>query len=252
MIMHLENKTALITGGTSGIGLATAKLFLQNGANVIIAGQETAKARKELADYDDKNKHFFIYDTAKMKDIEQLGIFVKDTFSKLDIAFLNAGVARFAPLETISESFFNEVMNINFKGAFFTLQNLSKLFSENASVVLTASAGMHKAHWGSSIYSASKASLRSLAISLSNEWVNRGIRVNVVSPGTTDSTLLQKLGLEGEKFQEMKNNLIAQIPMGRLIKPEEIANAVLYLASSGSESQTGTEIIIDGGAFFKV
>ncbi len=250
--MRLKNKTALITGGTSGIGLATAKLFLEEGARVIIAGRQDIKDCRELAGYKADQLYFFTYDTAKMNEIERLRNFVKDTFQSLDIAFINAGVARFGTIESISEDLFDEVINTNFKGVFFTLQQLSGLFSAHAAVVLTASSGIHKAYPGSGVYSASKAAVRNLAITLSSEWIKRGIRINVVSPGSTDTALLGKLGLEGEQLQEMKNNLIANIPNGRLVLPEEIANTVLYLVAPGSESQTGTEVIVDGGAFLKV
>ncbi|MFZ4860780.1 SDR family oxidoreductase [Sphingobacterium sp. Mn56C] len=250
--MRLKNKTALITGGTSGIGLATAKLFLAEGAKVIVAGQRDIKDSAAFDGYAKENLFFFQYDTAQVAAVERLAEFVKEKFQTLDIAFINAGVAKFAALEAVSEDLFDELIQVNFKGAFFTLQKLSPLFSEQASVILTSSSGIHKAHWGSSVYSASKAAIRSLAITLSAEWISRGIRVNVISPGSTDTVLLEKLGVTGQQLQEMKDSLINNIPTGRLIRPEEIANAVLYLAADGSESQTGTEIIVDGGAFLKV
>lgn len=250
--MRLQNKTALITGGTSGIGLATAKLFLEEGAKVIITGQKEIDLSALLPGYTADTVQYFAYDTSKVSDIERLADFVKNTLGSVDMAFINAGIAKFAAIEDISEDLFDQVINTNLKGLFFTLQKLSPLFSNPASVILTASSGIHKAHWGSSVYSASKSAVRSLAITLSNEWISRGIRVNVVSPGSTETALFNKLGLTTEQLEGMKENLIANIPNGRLVQAEEIANTVLYLASSGSESQTGTEIIVDGGAFLKV
>jgi len=249
--MRLKNKTALITGGTSGIGLATAKLFLAEGARVIIAGRNDISADPLWKAYGSQ-VHFFRYDTAKMEDIKALGAYIKEQVQTLDIAFINAGVAQFAALEDVSEELFDTVVDTNFKGMFFTLQALSPLLANPASVVLTSSSGTHKAHPGSSVYSASKAAVRNLGVTLSREWAARGIRVNVISPGSTDTALLGKLGLEGEQLQQMKDHLISNIPQGRLILPEEIANTVLFLAAPGSESQTGTEVIVDGGAFLKV
>lgn len=250
--MRLQNKTALITGGTSGIGLATAQLFLNEGARVIITGQKEVALTDLFSQYSSDQLYYFAYDTSKISEIERLAEFVQNTFASIDVAFINAGIAKFAALEDISEDLFDQVININFKGMFFTLQKLSPLFTNPASVILTASSGIHKAHWGSSVYSASKAAVRNLAVTLSNEWISRGIRVNVVSPGSTETALFQKLGLNTDQLDGMKDSLISNIPNGRLVLSEEIANTVLYLASSGSESQTGTEIIVDGGAFLKV
>jgi len=250
--MRLKNKIALVTGGTSGIGLATAKLFLEEGAEVIITGKN-AVVNLEESIGDIKNKLYFVsYDSSKMEDIDKLADYINHKFGRLDIAFINAGIAKFAAIEQVSENLFDEVVNVNFKGVYFTLQKLSPLLDTNASVVLTASSGIHKSHLGSSLYSATKAAIRNLAISLSGEWIKRGIRINVISPGSTDTALLKKLGVEGDDLMQMKAHLIANIPHGRLVLAEEIAQAVLYLAAPGSESQTGTEIIVDGGAFVKV
>lgn len=250
--MRLENKIALITGGTSGIGLATAKLFLEEGAEVIITGKNTVISLEELMGNMNNKLHFFSYDSSKMEDVDKLRDYINHKFGRLDIAFINAGIAKFAAIEEVSENLFDEVVNVNFKGVYFTLQKLSPLLDTNASVVLTASSGIHKSHLGSSLYSATKAAIRNLAISLSGEWVKRGIRINVISPGSTDTALLGKLGVEGDDLEQMKAHLVANIPQGRLVLAEEIAQAVLYLAAPGSESQTGTEIIVDGGAFVKV
>jgi len=250
--MRLENKIALITGGTSGIGLATAKLFLEEGAEVIITGKNTLINLEELMGNMNNKLHYFSYDSSKMEDIEKLGNYIHHKFGRLDIAFINAGIAKFSSIEEVSEHLFDEVVNVNFKGVYFTLQKLSPLLGSNASVVLTASSGIHKSHLGSSLYSATKAAIRNLAISLSGEWVKRGIRINVISPGSTDTALLGKLGVKGDDLEQMKAHLIANIPQARLVLAEEIAQAVLYLTAPGSESQTGTEIIVDGGAFVKV
>ncbi|WP_291117363.1 SDR family oxidoreductase [Empedobacter sp. UBA7248] len=250
--MKLKNKKVLITGGTSGIGLATVKLFLQEGAQVIIAGRNGEHLRQDLVDFDKTNWHFFSYDTSKINEIDRLITFIQKEFTQLDVAFLNAGIAKFAAIEDITEELFDEVIQTNLKGLFFTLQKISPLLNNPASVILTSSSGTHKAHIGSSVYSASKAAVRNIASTLSSEWVARGIRVNVISPGSTDTALLGKLGVDGEQLEQLKDNLVAHIPHGRLIKSEEIAQAVLYLAAPGSESQIGTEIIVDGGAFLKV
>jgi len=241
--MRLKDKKVLITGGTSGIGLATARLFLNEGAQVIVTGQKEKDESNLSLEYSPEQFKFFSYDTSRISEIDRLVEFVKTQFSSLDIAFINAGIAQFGAIEDISEKQFDAIMNINFKGMFFTLQKLSPLFSNPASVILTASSGIHKAHWGSTAYSASKSAVRSLAVSLSNEWISRGIRVNVISPGSTETALFTKLGLNDEQLQSMKEDLISNIPNGRLVLAEEIANAVFYLAAPGSESQTGTEII---------
>ena len=247
--MGIENKTALVTGGTSGIGLATARLFLENGARVIITGtgRHSDQARALANEYGDGKVFFFSYDTSRVSEIERLAGFVKSTFGTLDIAFLNAGLALTKPFEEITEEIFDKVVNTNLKGVFFTLQKLLPLLNEGASIVLTTSASIHKAHAGTSIYAASKAAILNLVCTLNSELIKRGIRINAVSPGPTETDMFNIPGMSEEKKQQIKDNIGKGVPIGRMIKPEEIARAVLYLASPASSSQIGTEMIVDGG-----
>lgn len=247
--MKIENKTALVTGGTSGIGLATAALFLENGAKVMISGtgRNSEEAEALAKKYGEEKVAFFSYDTSQLPEIEKLAEFVRSKFGKLDIAFLNAGLALTKPFEEITEEIFDKVINTNLKGVYFTLQKLLPLLNQGASVILNTSASVHKAHAGTSIYAASKAAILNLVRTLNSELIRKGIRINAVSPGPTETGMFNIPGLSEEKKQEIKNNIGKGVPIGRMIRPEEIAQAVLYLASPESSSQIGTEIIVDGG-----
>jgi NAD(P)-dependent dehydrogenase (short-subunit alcohol dehydrogenase family) len=242
----LEGKVAVITGGNSGIGLATAKEFKEQGARVVITGRDQQtldEAKRAIGD----DVVAIRSDTSRLTQIEKLFAEVQEKFGKIDVLFVNAGVGKFAPVEAVTEEFFDSIMDINFKGAYFTIQKALPLLNDNASIVLNASIVANIGIAGSSVYAASKAALITLARTLSAELVGRGIRVNVVSPGPVTTPILSRMGMPPEVLEETINSFQAQVPMKRFGRPEEIAKTVLFLASEDSSFLLGTEIVADGG-----
>src|SRR5678816_2783964 len=242
----LEGKVAVVTGGNSGIGLATAKEFSEQGAKVVISGRDQQtlnSAKKEIGNGVLAVKA----DTSNLNDIDALFGAVQKEFGKIDVLFVNAGVGKFLPIESVDEDFFDNIMDINFKGAYFTIQKALPLLNDNASIILNTSINAHIGMPNTSVYAASKAALITLARTLSAELVGRGIRVNAVSPGPVTTPIFGKLGLAPQDRQELAQNIQAQVPMKRVGLPEEIAKTVLFLASSDSSFFLGTEIVADGG-----
>jgi NAD(P)-dependent dehydrogenase (short-subunit alcohol dehydrogenase family) len=242
----LEGKVAVVTGGNSGIGLATAKEFKEQGARVVITGRDQQtldEAKRELG----SDVLALRSDTSRLADIDKLFAAVKEEFGHIDVLFINAGVGKFAPVEAVTEEEFDSIMDINFKGAYFTIQKALPFLNDNASIVLNTSIAAHIGMPNSSVYAASKAALITLARTLSAELVGRGIRVNAVSPGPVTTPILNRLGLPPEALEETRNSLKDQVPMKRFGRPEEIAKTVLFLASTDSSFLLGTEIIADGG-----
>ena len=242
----LEGKVAIVTGGNSGIGLATAKEFKQQGARVVITGRDQQtldEAKRELGG----DVLAVRSDASSLTDIDKLFAVVKEKFGRIDVLFINAGVGKFVPLESVTEEFFDSIMDINFKGAYFTIQKALPLLNDNASIVLNASINAYIGMPNSSVYAASKAALITLARTLSAELVDRGIRVNVVSPGPVTTPIFGKLGLAADALDETLEYIKAQVPMKRFGRPEEIARTVLFLASDDSSFLLGTEIVADGG-----
>lgn len=248
----LEGKVAVVTGGNSGIGLATAREFRREGARVVITGRDArtlAEAARELGG----DVLALRSDSASLADIDALFEAVKERFGRVDVLFVNAGVGKFAPLEETDEALFDQIMDINFKGAYFTIQKALPLLSDGASVILNASVVAHVGFPNSSVYSASKAALLSLVRTLSSDLVGRGIRVNAVSPGPIETPIFGKMGLPPESVDETKRGFSETVPLKRFGRPEEIAKAVLFLASQDSSFLVGTEIVADGGVSgFKV
>lgn len=243
---RLEGKIALITGGSSGIGLATAKRFVKEGAFVFITGrrqQELNKAVKEIG----RNVTAVQSDVSKMEDLDRLFGQIKREKGRLDILFANAGIAQYAPLEVISEDFYDSIFNINVKGVLFTVQKALPLLPDGASIILTASVVGSKGLPASSVYAATKAAVRSFARTWTTDLKARRIRVNVVSPGATDTPGLNKLLSATEAGQQRLKMLSTTVPLGRLGSTDEVAMAVVFLASADSNFITGTELFIDGG-----
>jgi len=242
----LEGKVAVITGGNSGIGLATAKEFREQGAKVVITGrdQQTLNAAKREMGGDVLAVRS---DTSSLTEIDQLFATVKETFGHIDVLFVNAGVGKFVPVEAVTEDLFDSIMDINFKGAYFTIQKALPLMNDNAAIILNTSINAHIGMPNSSVYAASKAALITLARTLSAELVGRGIRVNAISPGPINTPIFNRLGLPPEALEETAKNIRAQVPMKRFGRPEEIAKTALFLASSDSSFLLGTEIVADGG-----
>ena len=242
----LEGKTALVTGGTSGIGLATATQFVNEGAYVFITGRrdpELQAAVKVIG----RNVTGVQGDVSKLGDLDRLFAQVKREKGKLDIVFANAGVARFARLGEITEELYDSIFNINVKGLLFTVQKALPLLPNGASIILNASIVASKGLPMNSVYSATKAAIRSFARTWATDLKDRRIRVNAVSPGSIDTPGLSDLLASAETGQERLKMIANAVPLGRLGTPNEIAKAVLFLASEDSSYVTGTELFVDGG-----
>jgi NAD(P)-dependent dehydrogenase (short-subunit alcohol dehydrogenase family) len=245
---RLDGKIAVITGGNSGIGLATAHMFVQEGAYVFITGRhqsELDKAVKQIA----KNITGVQGDVSNLADLDRLYETVKQQKGRIDILFANAGVADVAPLGSITESHFDKIFSINLKGLLFTVQKALPLFQDGGSIILTASVGGSKGFEGVSVYSATKAAVRSFARSWTVDLKQRKIRVNAVSPGMISTPMLsgQGMGLSEEQVEQFKKSVINNVPLGRVGNPDEVAKAVAFLASDDSSYITGIELFVDGG-----
>lgn len=243
---QFTNKTVLVTGGNSGIGLATAVAFAQQGARLVITGRDQAtlaQAQQQLG----ANTIALQSEAGDINAAKALAAQLSAQGVRLDAVFINAGVAKFAPLEGVDENLWDQTFNVNVKGAYFTIQALLPLLNEGAAIILNGSINAHIGMPNSSVYAASKAALISFAKTLSAELVGRGIRVNVVSPGPVTTPLYGKLGVPAEQLNELASQIQSQVPVKRFGKPEEVAGAVVYLASPNAAFIVGTELIIDGG-----
>ena len=243
---RLQNKTALITGGTSGIGLETARQFIAEGARVAVTGTSAAgiaAARAELGD-----KALVIQADAGNADGQKaVANAIRNAFGRLDILFINAGVAEFGPLEQWNETAFDRSVAINVKGPFFLIQALLPVFANPASIVLNTSINAHIGMPNSSVYALTKGALLTLAKTLSGELIGRGIRVNAVSPGPIATPLYGKLGMSETDTKAMAAQIQSQIPAGRFGNPGEVAKAIVFLASDEAAYTVGSELILDGG-----
>jgi NAD(P)-dependent dehydrogenase (short-subunit alcohol dehydrogenase family) len=243
---RLEGKTALVTGGTSGIGLATAKQFVKEGAYAFITGRrvsELAAAVKEIG----TNATGVQGDVSSLADLDRLFAQIKQEKEKLDILFANAGVAKYAPLGAITEGLYDSTFNINVKGVLFTVQMALPLMPDGASIILNASIVGSKGLAANSVYSATKAAVRSFARTWTTDLKNRRIRVNAISPGSIDTPGLSDLLASSAVGEERKKLISVATPLGRLGRPDEIARAVVFLASDDASYITGTELFVDGG-----
>src|SRR5438445_1725952 len=242
----LEGKTALITGGPSGIGLATAKAFVNEGAYIFITGRrkaELAAAVQEIG----RNVTGIQGDVSNLGDLDRLVAQIKREKGKRDSVFANAGVAKFAAFGTITEELYDWTFDINVKGLLFTVQKALPLLPDGASIILNASVVASKGLSMNSVYSATKAAIRSFARTWTMDLKNRRIRVNAVSPGSTDTPGLSDLLASSEAGEQRKKMISTSIPLGRFGTPDEIAKAVVFLASDDSSYVSGTELFVDGG-----
>ena len=242
----LEGKVALITGGNSGIGLATAKQFVNEGAYVFITGRreaELAAAKKQIG----KNVTAIQGDVSNLDDLDRLFAQIKKEKGEIDIVFANAGVAKYAPLGTITEDFFDSIFDINVKGVLFTVQKSLPLLRDGGSIILNASIVATKGLSSNSVYSATKAAVRSFARTWTTDLKDRRIRVNAVSPGPIDTPGLSELLASSETGEQRKKMISTTVPLGRFGRPEEIAKAVVFLASDDASYVTGIELFVDGG-----
>jgi NAD(P)-dependent dehydrogenase (short-subunit alcohol dehydrogenase family) len=242
----LEAKVALITGGNSGIGLATAKAFVSEGAYTFITGRreaELAAAVKEIG----RHVTGVRGDVSNHGDLDHLFAQIKREKGKLDIVFANAGAAKFARFGTITEELYDSIFNTNVKGLLFTVQKALPLMPDGGSIILNASIGASKGFSSNSVYSATKAAVRSFARTWTTDLKDRGIRVNAVSPGAIDTPGLSDLLASSAIAQQRLKMLSDSIPLRRLGTPDDIAKAVVFLASDDSSYITGTELSVDGG-----
>ncbi|WP_266170515.1 SDR family oxidoreductase [Dyella subtropica] len=243
---RFEGKTVLVTGGNSGIGLATAQAYAEEGARVIITGRDRTSLEKAVATLGPKAVAIR-NDASTVASARELAGNLSAQGILLDAVFLNAGSAKFSPFPDVDESFWDQIFNVNVKGLYFQIQALLPLLNQGASLVINGSINAHIGMPGSSVYAASKAAVISLAKTLSAELLSRGARVNVVSPGPVETPLYGKLGLDEASLKATAAQIQAQVPLGRFGKPAEIASTVLHLSSPESAFIVGTEIIADGG-----
>lgn len=242
----LSNKVALITGGNSGMGLETAKLFALEGAKVVITGRrekEVVAAAKDIG-------HGAIGvagDVSNLDDLDSLYKTIKESFGRLDILFANAGVGYLAPLDKVTPEHFDTQFNINVRGLYFTVQKALPLLNDGSSIILNASVAAQKGMEAFGVYCATKAAVRSFARSFTSDLKARKIRVNSISPGPIETPIFGKMGLSESQVSEFGTNILTQVPMGRMGTSEEIAKTCLFLASNDSSYITGADICVDGG-----
>jgi NAD(P)-dependent dehydrogenase (short-subunit alcohol dehydrogenase family) len=247
MSTKLKDKVAVITGGNSGIGLSTAKVFAAEGAKVIITGRRQDALDAALKEIANNNVIGIQGDVADMADLDRLYAEVKKKFGHIDVLFANAGLGALAPLGQVTEEHFDREFNVNVKGLFFTVQKALPLMKDGGSIILNASIAASKGMAAFSVYSATKAAVRSFARSWTTDLKNRKIRVNAISPGPIETPIFGKMGLTPAQVSEFGANIAGQVPMGRMGSPEEIAKAALFLASDDSSYVSGIDLSVDGG-----
>ena len=243
---RFEGKVAMVTGGNSGIGLAAAKAFAREGAQVAVTGRDEGtlkNAEKEIG----SGALAIRADAARIADLEAAMAKVRDQFKRIDALFVNAGIGKFVPIAEVTEAMFDEIVTINLKGAFFTVQKALPLMARGSAVVLNASINAHIGLPGTTVYGATKAAVVNMAKTMSADLAERGIRVNAVSPGPVETPIFGRAGISSEQSRQTKEWLRNQTLVKRMAEPEEIAEAVLYLSSDVSSFVVGTELVIDGG-----
>lgn len=242
----LSGKVAVITGGNSGMGLATAKLFLAEGAKVIITGRRQGELDEAVQSLG-AGAEGVQGDVSKLADLDRLHDYLKAKHGKVDVIFANAGFGNFAPLGQVTEEDFDATFNTNVKGLFFTVQKLLPLIPEGGSIILNASVAASTGTPAFSVYSATKAAVRSLARTWTSDLKDRKIRVNALSPGPIETPIFGKTGMTEQQIADFKNGIVSQVPIGRIGHVDEIAKPALFLASDDSSFITGIELTVDGG-----
>lgn len=242
----LEGKIGLVTGGTSGIGFATARRFVDEGAHVFITGRRESELRTAVKKIS-RNVTGVQGDVSKVDDLDRLFAQIKREKGTLDVVFANAGIAKYARLGTITEEFYDSIFDINVKGVVFTVQKALPLLPDGASIVLNSSIVGSKGLPSNSVYSATKAAIRSFARTWTTDLKDRHIRVNAISPGSIDTPGLSDLLASSETGEERKRMIEKLTPLGRLGTPDEIASTVVFLASGDSSYVSGIELFVDGG-----
>ena len=246
MSKKLEGKIALVTGGSTGIGLATAKRFVAEGAKVIITGR-----RKEVVEAAAKEigpaATGIQSDASNLADLDKLFAQIKKQYGRIDVLFANAGGGEFATIDQVTEAHFDKIYNTNVKGVVFTVQKALPLIPNGGAIVLNASIVSIKGMAAFGVYNSTKAAVRSFARTWTNELKDRQIRVNVVSPGPIDTPIFDGLGESEEHVKQLKASFAAQVPLGRIGTSDEIAKAVAFLASDDASFVAGVELFVDGG-----
>lgn len=248
MAGKLEGKIALITGGSSGIGLATAQEYVKQGAYVYITGRRQAELDKAEKTIGGNQVKAVRADASNLSDLDRLFEQIKAEKGRLDVVFANAGGGEFAPLGSITEEHYDKTFNTNVKGLLFTVQKALPLIPNGGSIILNASIAGQKGVPAFSVYSATKAAVRSFARSWTQDLKDRGIRVNVISPGPIDTPILDGLGRNEEERKGIKSAFTSIVPLGRMGRPEEIAKTAVFLGSEDASFIAGTELFVDGGA----
>jgi len=248
MAGKLEGKIALVTGGSTGIGLATAQRFVKEGAYVYITGRRQAELDKAVKTIGGKQVAAVRSDVSNLADLDRLFAQIKQEKGRLDVVFANAGGGSFAPLGTITEEHYDQTFNTNVKGLLFTVQKALPLIPDGGSIILNASIVSVKGFPAFSVYSATKAAVRSFARSWTNDLKDRKIRVNVVSPGPIDTPILDGLAQSDEERKGIRAQFTSIVPLGRMGQPDEIAKAVSFLASDDASFVAGVELFVDGGS----
>jgi NAD(P)-dependent dehydrogenase (short-subunit alcohol dehydrogenase family) len=238
---ELKGKVTVITGGNSGIGYAAAKELKEKGAQVVITGRRKEAVEKAASEM---NATGFVADQTNLNDVDKLVTEVSRQFGKVDILLINAGISQFAPIESTPESMFDDIMNVNVKGAYFTLSKFIPVLNENASVILLSSTSASTPSPNISVYSASKAAINAIVKVAALELAPRQIRVNAVSPGPVAAEIMDKSGISDQQTQD---HILNGIPLARFGKPVEVAKLIAYLSGNDAAFITGSEFIIDGG-----
>lgn len=243
---RFAGKVAVITGGNSGIGLASAQRLHDEGAKVAISGR-SQKTLDEAVKLLGNDVLAVKADVSKLADLDRFYSDVQKKFGKIDVLFVNAGVAKFVPVGNVDETHFDEIFDINTKGAYFTIQKALPYLNDGASIVLNTSVAGIKGTVNASVYSATKAALRSFSRTLAAELVERGIRINSVAPGPIETPIFDRVGLSKQEIDQFAQKILSVVPLKRFGKPEEVAGAVAFLASSDASYITGVELHVDGG-----
>ncbi len=243
---RFQGKVAVVTGGNSGIGLATAKAFAREGASVVITGRDEASlksAERELG----PGAMALKADVSRLSEIDAAMERIRSRYDRIDALFVNAGIGKFVPFDQVTEAFYDETMAVNLKGLYFTVQKALPLLKKGAGVVLNGSISGHIGQPGASVYAATKAAVINLAKTLSTDLVDRGIRVNVVSPGPVETAIFARMGLTDEQLGQLRELIRNNVALKRFGTGNEIAEAVLFLCSSDASFVVGAEIVVDGG-----
>lgn len=246
MAQRFSDKVVLVVGGNSGIGLASANLFAAEGARVVITGRNAdtlAVAQSQV-----RGSQVFQADIADVNSMASVVEACREQFGRVDVLFVNAGVGTFAAVADVTPELWDQVHNVNLRGCFFAIQQVLPLLPDGASIVITGSIGATAALPGNVVYAAAKAGLRAVARILAKELVGRKIRVNMVSPGPTETPLITRnIGMDDAQVDALRQQMIAGVPLARMGEPEEVASAVLFLASSEASFITGVDLLVDGG-----